>query len=82
MEKEINLKPLKFSAQIDLVFWTELSRRKLDEWKLDDKPKEIIGKYKVNNFNDHGRACLWFDSSSFNLKENEEGLNSGPLEIK
>jgi hypothetical protein len=61
---------------MDLSFWTELCRRKLEDWKLDDKPKQIYGKYKINNFQDSEKASLWFDSNSFNMNsQNKDNLS-------
>lgn len=67
---------------IDIGFWTTLSKKKLDEFKLDVSPKPIFGKYKINNFKDKGSSShLFFDIYSFNTDIHKKQSLSGPVEI-
>lgn len=34
-----------FSSALDAGFWPTLSKKKLEEYKLDDQPKEVYGYY-------------------------------------
>lgn len=39
-----------FSSYIDTLFFNELSRKKLSEWKLDETPKKIYGTFSNCKF--------------------------------
>ena len=67
----------KFSPYIDVSFWKELSRRKLEEWKLDESAKTVYAKYQVTKFKDP-LLKLNFDVYSFNSPNFAE---QGPLEV-
>ena len=68
---------IKFTPYIDIGFWKELSRRKLDDWKLDESLKTVYGKYQVNKFKDVNLK-LNFDVYSF---EQPTFSVQGPLEV-
>lgn len=53
---------------IDVGFWTTLSKRKLEEWKLDVSEKPIIGKYKINYSADK-KSYLTLDIYSFDVDD-------------
>jgi len=67
----------KFTPFIDVGFWKELARRKLEDWKLDDSSKTIYGKYQVTKFKDP-QLKLNFDVYSF---ETPSFPAQGPLEV-
>jgi len=66
-----------FSPFVMVPFWHTLSKKKLEEYKLDDSVKEILGIYKVNNYKE-SRANLYFDSNS--LVESIKTV--GQIEVK
>jgi len=73
---------VRFTPMIDIGFWTTLSRKKLDEYKLDTSPKPIFAKYKINNFKDKNFVShLFFDVYSFSVESLECKSFSGPVEI-
>lgn len=36
-----------FSSTVDVSFWQELGARKLHSWKLDARPRQIVGFYST-----------------------------------
>lgn len=54
-----------FSSCADISFWSKYSELKLNEYKLDTLPKELIGYY--NNKSKNGKNFLNIDSESFGL---------------
>jgi len=73
----LKLEVVPFSPFVMVPFWHTLSKKKLEEYKLDDSEKEILGVYKVNNYKEN-RANLYFDSNS--LVETVKTV--GQIEIK
>lgn len=63
MEQALKLEVTPFSPFIMVPFWHTLSKKKLEEYKLDDSEKPITAIYKANNFKEN-RANLNFDSNS------------------
>ncbi|KAL7071991.1 hypothetical protein ACQ4LE_008651 [Meloidogyne hapla] len=66
-----------FTTFIDPLFWNEVNRLKINEWKLDESPKTIHC-----NLTFHGSqssdSLLCFDHESLkNISENEVKINSG-----
>lgn len=68
---------IKLTPYIDIGFWKELTRRKLDEWKLDDSARNVYGKYQVQKFKDIN-CKLNFDVYSFELPSFPA---QGPIEV-
>ncbi|XP_047125819.1 ubiquitin-like modifier-activating enzyme ATG7 isoform X1 [Hydra vulgaris] len=56
-----------FSSAVNVSFWHELSKHKLEEYKLDDTAKDIIGSF-VNNDRDGLTCRLNIEFSAFNSK--------------
>ena len=77
MEKAQNLELATFSPFLSVCFWHSLSKKKLEEYKLDDSEKPITATYKANHFKDI-RAHLNFDSSSFS----QSVKTIGQVEVK
>jgi len=42
------IKYLSLSSLVDTTFWHILTKKKLDELKLDDKPFEATASYRIN----------------------------------
>lgn len=63
---------------IDVGFWSTLSKKKLEEWKLDVTEKPVVGKYKINNAIDK-KSYLNLDIYSFDVDDQDS--TSGPVEV-
>lgn len=64
MEKIIKFVP--FASAIDLGFWFELSKRKLDIFKLDEKPIKASGYFPISK-NSEQPPIFIIDSESFEI---------------
>ena len=74
---EKKLEFINFTAFLPLQFWHELSKKKLEEYKLDDSLRPLWGTYKINNYKDN-KSILNFDISSFDEKITQIN-NTGPV---
>ena len=77
MEQAIKLEIFPFSPFVMIPFWHTLAKKKLEEYKLDDSERPIVGTYKINNFKEN-RANLYLDSNSLN----ESIKTIGQVEVK
>ena len=66
-----------FQPFVMIPFWHNLSKKKLDEYKLSDAERDILAGYKVNNFKDN-KSVLNFDTFSFS----EDITNNGQVEVR
>jgi hypothetical protein len=64
-----------WNVMIDIGFWTRLSKKKIEEYKLDDSPKPLIAKYRLSN-QPSKVSMLSIDAFSFGLVEEDQ---SGPV---
>lgn len=79
MESQPQQKQINFLALIHTGFWIQLSKMKIEEWKLDQTEKTVYAKYKNSSFKEK-KSKLIFDSYSF---DQESSLSeTGPLEIQ
>lgn len=54
-EKQVNshLSFIPFTTFIDPVFWNEINKLKINEWKLDERPRIIRSKFAIRKFSDN-----------------------------
>jgi len=76
-QQSIKLEISPFLPFIMVPFWHALSKKKLEEYKLDDSEKNVIGTYKINNYKEN-RANIYLDANSLN----EPIKTIGQLEVK
>ena len=62
---------------IDIGFWTRLSKKKIEEYKLDDSPKHLEARFKLTN-KPEKISMITIDSYSFDKFEDNEP--SGPVD--
>jgi len=79
MEKLTELEVIKTSPFVGMAFWHELSKKKLEEYKLDDSEKPISVTYKINNYKDN-KSNINLDENSFH-EIGKSNKISGPVEI-
>ena len=63
-------------ANLDIGFWTRLTQKKIDEYKLDSHARPLIAKYTLSNKPDKF-SLLRIDAYSFGDTVDEE--KSGPV---
>ncbi len=40
---------INWNAMVDIGFWSRLTKKKVEEYKLDSDPKLLIAKYRLSN---------------------------------
>ena len=54
-----------FSSSIDIIFWKTFSDKKLEVFKLSDKPVDILGRYACGPTFEGQLPALTIDGQSF-----------------
>lgn len=40
---------INWNTMIDIGFWSRLTKKKVEQYKLDSAPKKLIAKYRLSN---------------------------------
>ena len=70
---------LTWNTMVDIGFWTRLTKKKIEEYKLDSSPKPLLAKYRLPNKSEK-LNILTIDAYSFG--DTTEGDRSGPIEYR
>lgn len=65
-----------YKAMIDIGFWSRLTKKKVEEYKLDASPKPLVAKFRLSNKPDK-MSILSINAYSFGDTTDEE--KSGPI---
>lgn len=68
---------LSWNTMIDIGFWSRLTKKKIEEYKLDSGEKKMVAKYKLANMSEK-LNILTIDAYSFG--DTADGDRSGPVE--
>ena len=74
MEGEEAVKFQQFSSFVDFSFWHELTKKKLDEYRLSEEPVELVGCFSTKGAPGQP-AFLRVDADSFRPLEQVPGAN-------